>query len=391
MPLAVITFLATVAWWDLPSAVEAPRWILVGVAAAAALLQTRIEVSPAHKVGAAFLLWCVASIGWSISPLDSAGAVVALAVLAAVFCVAAETEDLEPTMFALALGACINAAAAIAQLAGLHVFVQIPEQATMLPIGLMGNKNHLANLGVLGLFAATAVIGRRAGVALWLGSAAAALLPASRGALLALVAAAAASRWKAFGLRWWPFALGCAILAAAAVAVDLWIVPERFGRSVATRFEMWDWTVSNLAFFGWGIGTYGAVFPFEHASNDALELAFEVGPGVLLLAVLARQLLHAHASPAWTMLLAVLVESLVSSPLHQPATAVVAVGMAGWIAGDRWRAVDPSSRRGAYREVSAEDAGPLWVGAVCEADLRRIALPARPEPARGPDNFPPRV
>jgi hypothetical protein len=356
MPLAVLGFLVAIAYAPIPSAVSTPRWLVVEVGSFLLLLSTPARAP--HWLAIAFLAWCAATVAWSASPLDSVGAMIQLAALAAAFQVAAETDDLRPFWIAIAAGSAINAAIAVAQVAGLHVF-DVGGNAAGQPIGLFGNKNFLANFGALALVGCLALRGPLA-VALAVGAATAALLPLCRGAMLALLVAGLVA--KRASLAAW---LLCAGAAVGAVAVDLWVHPLRLFLSVTPRAVTWEWTVTNLKPFGWGIGTYGTIFPVEHAFNDLLEFVFEVGAGtVLLLVLLARCFAVPGRAAEKAVLAAILVEGMFAFPLHQAATAFVAAVCAGHLSGSRARVRD-AERGGGDRSVwGLLNAGPFGVRAI---------------------------
>lgn len=346
-----LAFLIAIAWLPITSAVSTPRWILVQVGGAALLLSTRyITMTPAHWWGLAFLTICSASAIWSPSPADSVGRLVQLLGLAAVFCVAAEVRDLGDFWLALAAGVAVNAVIALVQLYGWQAFMMVPDQRDY-PMGLFGNKNFLAQLAALALVGGiitalkphfnypifTFAMIAWCAVVLW--------LTGSRGAGLAVAGALAAWYWRMLGLNWWAFWSLAFPVAVALIAADLVLNPTRMATSVSPRLGMWDWTVTNLRPFGWGIGAFGSIFPFEHAFNDALEFAFELGIGMLPLAMV---LIYALRAPPyapgegydaeWAVLVALVIMALVAFPFQQAATAFVGAVVAGRLAGARYRA-----------------------------------------------------
>lgn len=382
MPLALLTFLISVAYLPIISAVSAPRWALFGVGGALLLLFTQVRSTAAHWAGAAFIAWCAATVLWSVQTADSAGALIHLVAAACVFSVAAEMRDMRPVWYALAGGAVANAIIALGQVNGLAVFDPTRLLAGS-PIGLFGNKNLLANFGVLALLASLSFIGKPKTLLLVLGAAACALLPMSRGALLALAAGLLAF----YGRRqYWALFVSIAWLSAAALLLDVYFNPSRMDSSVLARLSMWQWTVANLNLFGWGIGTYGSIFPFEHASSDALEISFETGivGAAIFTAFLACVLVAtSYARTERALIVAVLVESLFAFPLHQAATLFIFAIAAGSAVGQRARAraAEPNIR--IYSEQRLEDAGVIGVGALHAVDLGRQAVPVGSRYANG--------
>jgi hypothetical protein len=370
MPLAVLGFLVSIAYIPIPSAVATPRWIAIEVGAFLILLFTSIRTTATHWIGAALILWCALSITWSVSAYDATGALLQLVALGAVFCIGSETEDLKQFWIALALGASINAVIAIFQVSGFHIFDPSGHTAGF-PIGLFGNKNFLANFGALALIGTISLVSTKWFAPLIAGSATAALLPMSRGTIVAVVVAAGASLWKAKKLGWW-IPLTISIVIALAILIDTEINPLRFERSIDTRLAIWDWTISNWSTFGWGLGNYGTVFPFEHASNDPFEIVFELGIGsVLYFWIIGICLVERKIPIEWAVLVTVLVESLFAFPLHQPATAFVAALVAGRIVGDRARRRRIELVGGDYFRDGFQDDWHPAIGALCEFGARR--------------------
>lgn len=402
MKLAVFALLVGIAWLPIPSAISAPRWAVVSIGAAALLWSCRVRWSPAHSVGLALVLWALVSSAWAISPNDAYNGAWQLLVLGFVFCVAAESPY-SLNSFAMGLGAAatVNAAIAVAQtLFDAPIFL-VPGIPTGYPSGLFGNKNYMAQFGALALVAMIFVprdwrmpsLERVPGAGmlrdvLIAGSAVAAFLPLSRGAIIAVAVAIGASWWRGQNFRWIAFfgLAGGAVLAL--VGIDMWLHPERIELSAIPRLEIWDWTLTNLRFFGWGAGNYAAIFPFDHALNDWFEIAFDLGAvGALALAAIVFYCLRERAvdlAAEWAVLVAFLVEGATASPLHQPATAAVGAFVAGRLAGAFGRARRAQSSGGGLRPNGACEPWSLGIGTVVEADVRRGVVPMGPESAPSP-------
>lgn len=383
MRLALLGLLVAVAYLPIISAVSTPRWIFGGVASFAIFVFVSVRPTRAHLLGAAMLAWCAATAVWSVSPEDALGRLMQLAVLGAAFCVAAEVDgaEIKPFWIALGAGASVSAVAAVLQINGVSAFQ--PYGDWVQPTGMFGNKNVMANFGVLALIGMLSVPQTWWTAPLTAGSAVAAFLPASRGAAIAFCVAIGALLWRRAGWRLWAFLLVAVAAAAVALGLDAWFNPGRTASSSA-RLEMWDWTVTNLSVFGWGIGNYGAVFPFEHASNDVLELAFELGVGLAVAVALVAHVLGAPGRKAeWAVLVAFLVLCLVTFPFHQPATAFVAAMVAGRLAGARRDAWGAELGGRVVRVQGLPFSWPIGVGAIHEADLRRQAVPVRSERPNG--------
>lgn len=348
MPLTL--FLTSIMWLPLLSSTSSPRWWVAGVGSTIALWTCSVKMSPGHWWGLGLLFYACVSITWSLSPNDALGEATHWLVLAVVYCVASESRSSRYVWLALGLGATVNAVVSIAQVLGvldLSAYGAYPTWAT----GLFGNKNFMANFGALAFIGMLMTLRtlRSICTVLLVGSALCWLMPVSRGAIVAvIVALGLRSRWM------------LALLLAALVAfmIDQWLHPWRaLWNSAAPRLEMWDWTISNLHWFGWGAGNYATVFTFEHASNDVLELAFDLGLGGLFaVGLLWYSLRPTLLRTEWCILVAFLVEGMFSFPLHTPATAVVAAWAAGRIAGDRYRWDGAERRVRDHSQARSQDA-----------------------------------
>lgn len=356
MPLAVLAFLVAIA--DVPGLLSAPvfpRWAALSIGAAAILAYSpAVRITPAHVAGGLFIAWSAVGAAWSVSPWDIAGAVLQLVFLAIVFCLGAEARNLRWTWTALALGATVSAIVALFQISGVQIFT-VPGTDPSAPAGLFANKNFAAQFGALAFIGYVfGTMPSWRGVIPLIGSATMLALPMSRGAfaaafigaLMAIVKSAPGStRIK------WAVCAGIVALSIAAVALDLYFVRVRIGTSLLPRLRMWELTTVNLNFFGWGAGSYGYIFPFDHASNDALELVFESGIGAVFLGFvvcygLGIQKIDGLFEAEFAVLVAFLVAGLTAFPWHGPATAFVAALAAGRLAGARGRERDPQWRRG---------------------------------------------
>lgn len=325
-------------WLPIISASTSPRWWAMAIGSAAGLFFITVRQTAAHTWGGLFLLWAAASIMWAGSGFDAGGELPKLAALALVFCVAAEAKSSDATFLALGLAASANAALMLLQAADLVTWLIPLGHAPGYPVGTFGNKNVAANFGALALLGVLLLLLRDGRRPLWLygsaaaGSAVCAFLPFSRGAILAVLLALCLRERP----RWTIPAIGVAF--AGFLAAAWWRPWLNLYDSAAPRLEQWDWSLSNLKLFGWGAGNYGSVFPWEHANNDAIELAFEYGVGALLLVGFFTYVLRCRSLPAeWRIVVAYLVIGLVTFPMHEPAVAFVAAFAAGRLAGERGR------------------------------------------------------
>lgn len=384
MPLGIVAFLVSVAYWPwMPSAIIYPRWTAAGVCLFAILLFTTVRPTLPHILGAAFLAWCALTSLWAPSGLDSAGALLHWGALAAAFCVAAETEDdqFRWVWVGLGLGAFANAAIGIFQVFGHQIF-DIAGVSKNVATGLFGNKNFLANFGALAFLGC--LFGLRLSkwtAPLVVASLLCLMMPASRGALMGTLMALMIIGWRFAGFGWRSFFVAGCIPVLGILVVDMFVVPGRFMSSAAPRLEILDWALSNLLLFGWGIGNHGTIFPFEHSNFDLLEIAFETGlPGVILaVAFVASLLVKSSRTAEWSVLVAFLFIGLVTFPLAQPAPAVIAAMVAGRLARDYHRVRFVERRRGVIRMAGVPVAWAVRSAAIRYARAVGRALPSRPK------------
>lgn len=367
MALAVLTFLVAVAFVPLiASAATSPRWWVMALGAAVLIFAVRVRMTWTHWVGAAFVLGSAATLAWSPSPWDTAGAMVQLAILALVFCIAAEARTMTPVYAALAAGVTISAAMAVYQtwtgfLWGASGYVGETYA------GLFLNKNLLAEISLLALIPMLAQ-GRY-----WLavGPFVGCLLPGARETAISLLcmAAAALIAWMA-KLRGWKLAAMLTVLAVELggflvfAYLDLRAFPSRLD-GYDGRLVMWQVAWANTSWAGVGLGTFGPLMPqFEWAHNEFLHLSFEVGAVSVLLWVIVFYAMGVGDAVERSILAALVGSALVSYPLHMPATAFVAAVVAGHVCGVRGRL------RAAQWRGRMAAGGSLPVG-------RRWGLPAR--------------
>jgi len=344
--LAVLGFLVSVAYWPgTMSASVSPKWWVLWIGAPAALLLKEVvtdsrsaqsdrslyKMTPSHWSGLAFLVYCIASLGWAVSFNDGVAALLQLLPLALVFVIAAETEDLTPLRIGLGVAAAISAAVVAVQ------WWRGEELA-----GLFMNRTALAEFGAVTLLGLIGLPWK------WLPltacAAVCAFAPMSRGAFLAFAVALPFTLGP--NKRFLPW-VGMLAVVVVLLSVDFVYNPDR-AISMAGRMDIWSWTVANLTWFGYGVGNYITFFPvFEFAHNEPLHFAFELCLGsVFLWAAFAWALPGSRAPAERAMLVAVLAEGMVGFPLHHAATAFVAAACTGHLAGLRRHAgiIQPAGR-----------------------------------------------
>lgn len=339
MSLVLIMLAATLAYVPgIPSAAVTPRW--TGVAVIAALgtwTISAVRMTPGHWFGLALIVWALIGLMWSASPVDSVGAILQLMILAMVFCLAADHQDLGRAWLAFVIGANVNAAVVVAQWATGHDLVSVFPGGGY--PGLFFNRDMASEVLALGVVVA---ICQR----LWWavpGSAAGLLIAGGRGASITLMIMGVVWIWRRRS-AWWLLAYVPLIVWAAGVAATMSINTP----SLIHRLEIWKVTIDNLTLAGWGIGTFAELLPeYEYAHSEPLHLAFELGVGsVFAIMVFVDGLVRGNDVTCKMALAAVAGFAAVSFPLHMPATAVIAAMCAGHLCGSghRLRAAQPARR-----------------------------------------------
>lgn len=313
----------------IPSSVTLGRWAALGLGAAALIWTVKIERSPGHWLMAALLAWMVAGILWTTSGWETAGELALWAMMAAVFCVAFDLDDVDPIWWGFGLGVTLSALVAIAQSFGADPVKSIYDKGW---VGLFLSKNMAADVATIAVVGA---MSRRRIV----------LLP---GAIVAM-AALGAARTPAFALAvtgiffaWvsWPRCRRWFVVPTilAAVAVVLLAAHGVIGQ-VNDRLQIWELVAMNLSLFGDGAGTLPvAATGIEYAHNEFLHYAFELGIGSLLLWGLFAHALRSGPVLERCALVAILALAVAWFPFHAPAPAFMAMVLAGHLCGVRHRA-----------------------------------------------------
>lgn len=302
-----------------------PRWCYLAMA-----LPVMVGLAPVrgitvlHPIGLLLLAWCAASLTWTSNIYDGAGQFIHLIIMALAFVLGARLDSLAEIFKGLALGLTVSSA-----------LVAIPHSIPYSIMstaheGLMGNRNMLAEATML--VALGCIVYR-----LWWylpGLTPALYFAQSRAAMLALIAAS---------LVWlWPRSkTGCIALAALIGTATIAAFGLRLD-TAAERIAIWQDTIPGLTWLGHGLGSYYTDFAYtathwdlaqtrpEHAHNELLETAFELGAVGIVLFAGFFALAYRWASPDHHPLLAALFAmGMVSFPLHVPVTAFLGSLLAG--------------------------------------------------------------
>lgn len=271
------------------------------------------------------------SLAWTPGFWDGVDLIWRLSVFAGVFAIGARLTSLRAVYVGLGAGMALNSALAMLQWYGPWEIVrQIIPQGPM-PAGLFLNKNYLAEPAAL---AFVALVASR----MWLLAPLmlpALLLPKTRGAVLAVAMAGIGWVWSK------DRRLAALLLCGVAVAAIETVYSMKAGASIDQRFAIWRNTVEAMTFWGHGAGSYFTQYAAHspdfnllvsrptHAHNDLLELFYELGPGAVLIVVLAWQCLRANRLTERLVLIAFITESMFAFPLHNPVTGCLAALCAG--------------------------------------------------------------
>lgn len=334
---------AYVPW--ITGAAATPRWCVLVALAAWALVflpRTRWQTAPV-VLGCAFMGWAMASIIFSPA-LEARDQAWKLALYAALFLAGGQMSSLRPFYMGAAVGLAVNGAVVIADLAHLIEYQQVGR-----PSGLFVNGIYLAEFAALIM---AGLIG--SGLHRW----AAACVPClffvalARGAILALLVAGAAHSWRPWMFRYWPVAFGAGMVAIVGLAV---LRPS----TVMVRLDLWWAVLQHLNWQGHGLGAFFGDGPLmsvyddlirsdrpPHANNDLIEIAYDLGPvGVILAMGFLVSLLRGPMSAERLVILVFIIEGCFGFPFYLPWSAGVFCLAAGHIAGGgrvRVRAPDGS-------------------------------------------------
>lgn len=324
-----------------------------------------------HLIGVLYLTWSAISLSWTPNRLDGIGELIKLVILAQAFVLGSRLERLHTVLSGMALGLLVSCAVLILQLAYPDLVLHTTTHS-----GLFINSGSLAEISalvIIGLlyesrFGKVSAEGdTKADVSSSAGKSAAdhygnwrgwshwwrglvdganwhwrnaslwlaicllpcVVLPQSRGAWLALIAAFTVWLWSKSKLS------ALALMALAVISFTYSLHINFHISSVIQRWGMWSDAASGLTLLGHGIGSFWTDYaPLsntldiflerpEHLHNDWLEIIFE--QGVVGAAVCCTVVVVCYrVSPTKAILAGFAAEALVGFPLHVPCTAFIA-------------------------------------------------------------------
>lgn len=336
--LRATTFLfglaVTLAYWPgISGAATTPRWCVIAIVVPALLFMGSgaIRLTAAHAVGALLVAWlCVTAL---FDPLNGAELAVQLLLLAAAFVFGSSLGDLRPLIAGAAIGIAVSSVVVIAQWLGWDVLPVYAGRGA----GLFYNGRQLAEVAAIVFAGALAL-------RMWWalpGLVPALILPLDRTAWLAVAAVLMLWAWRKSYV-----VASCMLLAIAAGGAALTAMAGLRVVGINERLALWRDTLSGLDWLGHGLGSFADVFPRyaqhfdlaisrpDHPHNEFLWLAFDGGTVAVVLcaALCVCLLLRASDAGCRLVLVALGVECLFAMPLHDPATAVLAVMCCGHLA-----------------------------------------------------------
>lgn len=332
------------------------NWFMLWALLPLALLSVRINVTPAHAIGATFLVWVALSATWTPGGGWAIEAALKLGAGAAAFMIGAEVEDDEWLWKGLAVGIAVNSGVAIAQYLGWGMGLTGGTAA-----GLLFNSNALAEPAAL-----VAFIMLLDGRILWaLPAIPAIVLPGTRAGFAVLAVGVLAWLWSRSRLA----ALSLIAMAALGLAT---YGPGRVP-STEQRVAIWQDTLSGITALGHGLGSFGREYPHYatridvtrerpfHAHSDLLEVTFEFGfLGLALFAALCAACWGSAAQRERICLLPCFALLAFDFPLYVPTTSFIVAFLAGRAAAG-WRERGVERVAGGYAvPLSDEVRRSLW-------------------------------
>lgn len=318
-----------------------PRWDVVALGVGLGLLATkRVSLGLMGVCGVALAVWGAISLWWAPSMAAGADSLVKLAICLGLFVLGRGLADIRGLYVGAALGLVPSVAVALLQQMGFQPFYVV----STTPSGLFFSPNALGE-------ASTLVLVGLGTEGLW--GLAALVLPAlvlslARGAMLAVAVVGALSAKRSVVVPMLAFVLVASVMPSK--------VTYGFTATMQERVDIWRETANRLTWLGHGLGSYGEemrdVVPgkvLEHAHNDGLELAYELGlPGVLAVLAALGWLVLRTSSASLYVLVALACEALVGFPLHTVGTLFLGSVVAGWgsRAGARVRGAWPAGGEG---------------------------------------------
>lgn len=332
--LPAFAFAVSTAYWPLwHDGAISPKWCALALAPIA-LFWVRPRATSGHVAFGCLLAYSAVSALWSVASLDSVNSLFRISLLATVFVIAAEVEDMRPTFAAAALGVSLSGIIALAEVCfGLSV----PEANH--PGALFGNRNYMAEAAAVCLVAAV-------GYRIWWaipGTLLALALPMSRGAFVAVGVAALVAMWRSSRVA---AIVALAICVVAGIGAAQFIGHFDGMTSIEVRLQIWRTALERMTLFGYGTGSFQAMYVLlsnyeviplgrpENAHNEFINVAFEVGvPGLICAGSLLLASWRGGLQTERCILAAIAALCVFGFPLHLPTAGFLAAVVAGHLCG----------------------------------------------------------
>lgn len=302
-------------------------WLLLLIICPILLLYCEFQIG----WGFAFICYATISLAWTEVLNIAWFHLLQLIVLALVFVIGQNIKDLTAIFKGLALGLGVSAVVCLFQWHGYNSVYSLSNA----PAGLFINPNIFSEVSAV-ILVSLVVIKLYWWIPVTLPGL---LIVHSRAAYVGLGVGLLFAVWKYN--RYYAIALVVLIGLIASVlykgGFDL--------SSVKERFNLWADTIQGFKFFGNGVGSYEALFPYyathidteiarpRYAHNDLLQIIFEFGIGSLLF-LMALFNVFKTRKPEIIIVLTIGAISLFTYPLHLPVPAFIAFLVAGFVTGN---------------------------------------------------------
>ncbi len=309
-------------WPGILSPATSPRWwaIAIGMGMVCPIRGWR-RLSPPITI---LLLLSSLSIFLSIRNPVALGEAIHWLLLGMAFLWGTSLKDFRPIICGFSIGLLVNSIIAIFQYFG---WDGISEWQSAGPGGLFYNREVLAELAapifVWGAVAASTPTILCSIIPLFLCHSRVAIITIFTGCLF-------------MHLKWWSRA---AILGIGIVIIGIISIENYKYFSLFDRLDTWKLALSELSFFGKGLAYWELQHPESHyVHSDVLQLMVEVGiiptlPILFLPILIIWKSRHAQIAPEYfAIAVALLLEMVISFPLHQPATAFLMAVLWGHLA-----------------------------------------------------------
>jgi O-antigen ligase len=310
----------------------AAKWSFLAVSVALAVCFVEVRMTKCHWIGLWLLVWATLTLLWAPVTVDALQGLAWLFVLAGAFVLGSAASSMAP-LYTVAGFALLPSLIGLflVRFFGLHIpLVNIDSTA-----GTFGNSNFAGEAAALIASSGLAATKLRKNIPNFIPLAVLGL-SLCRGGLVGFGLMGAIRLWRVSRLS----VVALALIAAFALGLTLENAAKR--EAIVQRTLIWRDAFDGLTVLGRGVGQYRAVVPeyghrlsalslnTEHAHNDALEVAFELGlPGLVLLVWFFATAIRQGMAAERYVLGSALVAGLFGFPLFEPVTGFLIAVVAG--------------------------------------------------------------